>query len=469
MIMRGTLRATALTGLCGCFCWGSILLAGIATAEPYRLPGGAADYADPYIAAGFRALFTCSAHFLMGRPLDDIIEVELADTAPLELPRPVIDERLRLVRAADGRGNQVTAAFRDTMGCTVLPPHWNDGDIPRLPYVNRERHSNDADLAYPLGDKAEPRPDARQRALIESAFDGQTFGAGTLTVGVLVLRNGELVAERYRDGFGPHQGYRTWSTAKSITASLIGIAASEGLIDLDAPLPLPGWHGPGDPRAQITWKHLMWMSSGLWSQGNNTNAVYFAGQDAKSSAMSTPLEAEPGTRWRYANNDTLLLLLGLRQVLDNDLAYLRYPYDKLLDRIGMFHTWMETDYQGNFIGSSQVYTTARDLGRLGLLYLNDGVWQGERILPEGWAAFVASPAPALEKQAGRRGYGAQFWLFDGLEGLPDGVYTTAGSKGQYATIVPSHDMVVVRTGVDPQGTGWDQPRFVAKVIETFGR
>jgi CubicO group peptidase (beta-lactamase class C family) len=436
--------------------------------EPYRLPGGAADYGDPYIAAGFRALFTCSAHFLMGRPLDDILAVELLDTAGLELPSPEIDRHLGLVRASDGHGNVVTAVFRDTMGCTVLPPHWDDGDIPRLPYVSRQRGANDPDLDYPLGDRADPRPDPRQRALMEAAFDGETFGEGTITAGVLVIRGGKLLAERYREGFGPHQGYRTWSTAKSITASLIGIATAEGLIDPDQPVPLPGWQGPGDPRAGITWKHLMWMSSGLWSQGSNTNAVYFAGQDAKSSAMSTPLEAEPGTRWQYANNDTLLLMLGLRHALGNDLAYLRYPYDKLLDRIGMHHTWMETDHAGNFIGSSQVYTTARDLGRLGLLYLDDGVWEGKRILPEGWTDFVSSPAPALERAPDRRGYGAQFWLFDGLEGLPDGVYTTAGNKGQYSTIVPSHDMVVVRTGVDPTGTGWDQPRFVAKVIEVFG-
>jgi CubicO group peptidase (beta-lactamase class C family) len=437
-------------------------------ANAYQLPGGAADYGDPYVAAGFRALFTCSAHFAMGRPLADILTVELADTASLELPDPIIDQERRLVRAGDGQGGTVTAVFRTHMGCTLLPPHWSDSDIPRLPYIERSPGVNDPARDYPVGDRADPRPEPAQQALIGSAFDGTTFGDNSLTTAVLVLHDGVLVAEQYREGFGPEQGYRTWSTAKSITATLIGIALSQNRLALEDPVPIPQWQGPADPRAAITWRHLLWMSSGLWSRGSNSYAVYFAGQDAASAAATTQLEAEPGSRWKYSNNDTLLLLLGLRQVLGDDLAYLRYPFDELFDRIGMHHTWMETDHRGNFIGSSQVYTTARDLGRLGQLYLNDGIWEGRRILPEGWTEFVAEPAPAFVRTKGERGYGAQFWLFDGVEGLPDDAYTTAGNKGQFVTIVPSHRMVVVRTGVDPLGVPWNQPRFVKAVLDRFG-
>ncbi len=440
-----------------------------AQADPsrYRLPAGAADYADAYIAAGFRALFTCSAHFLMARPLQDIIEVELADTAHLELPVPVIDPQRKLVRAGDGHGNTVTAAFRPAMGCTVIPPDWSDSGIPRLPYVTVERQENDPDLDYPLGDRADPDPTPAQQALLDRAFDASTYGEKTLTAGVIIIQHGRIVAERYREGFGIHQGYRTWSTAKSISATLIGIAAGDGLMDLGAPVDLVEWRQPGDPRQAITWEQLLWMSSGLYSQGSNTNAVYFAGQDAVSSASTTALEASPGERWKYANNDTLLLLLGLRQRLDDDLAYLRFPYDRLLHQIGMFHTWMETDHDGNFIGSSQVYTTARDLGRFGLLYLQDGVWNGRQLLPKGWAEFVAQPAPALARAPGKQGYGAQFWLLDGVENLPDGTYTTSGNKGQHATIIPAHDMVVVRTGVDPLGYRFNIARFVRDAIDAF--
>ena len=458
--VTGAVRLSLLIG-------GLLLSLPASAASHYRLPAGAAAYDDPYIAAGFRALFTCSAHFLMQRPLDDLPAVELADTEGLALPDPVIDQAGGFVQAGDGRGNRVTAAYRDSMGCTVLPPDWSPSDIPRLPYVRIPRPAHDPDLDYPLGDRVNVRPSRRVNDFLDRAFDGQTYGEGTLTAAVIVLKDGRILAERYRDGFGPHQGYRTWSTAKSISASLIGIAGAEGRIDLEAAMPLADWNQPADPRSAITWKQLLWMSSGLASQGSNTNAVYFAGQDARSSAALTPLEATPGERWKYANNDTLLLLLGLREALADDLEYLRYPYDRLLHRIGMYNTWMETDHDGNFIGSSQVYTTARDLGRFGLLYLQDGVWDGERILPEGWAEFVARPAPAFERTAGQQGYGAQFWLYDGVSSLPPGTYSTAGNKGQHATIVPAHGMVVVRTGVDPLGHRFDQPRFVRDAIDVF--
>ncbi len=459
LLLSGLLLTGLLTGAPG--------TAGAMPASRYQLPAGVAEYGDPYIAAGFRALFTCSAHFIMERPLSDILAVELLDTTALGLPEPGIDEARGLVRAGDGTGRQVTAVYRAPMGCTVLPPDWTDAHIPFLPDIRIDRSAGDQDDLFPDAQPLESSLNRSQRELLERAFDARTYGEKTLTASVIILRDGKVLAERYRDGFGPTQGYRTWSTAKSISATLIGIAAGEGLLEIDDPLALDAWTGPGDARAQITWQDLLWMSSGLHSGGNNTYAVYFAGQDAESAATTTHLEEEPGTRWKYANNDTLLLLLGLKQLLGNDLEYLRYPYDRLLQRIGMNHTWMETDHAGNFIGSSQVYTTARDLARFGQLYLQDGVWNGERILPTGWAAFVAEPAPAFQRELSRQGYGAQFWLYDGLSGLPAGTYSTAGNKGQHATIIPASNMVVVRTGVDPLGHRFDQPRFAADAMRAF--
>lgn len=435
---------------------------------PYQLPGGAADEADPFIAAGYRALFTCSAHFLMRRPLADIVAVELADTGPLGLPDPQIDEQRGLVRAADGQGGERIAAYRDTMGCTILPPHWQEGDLARLPYLARSLGGNPADQDFPAGDRADLRPPAALAEVVGRAFDASSYGQGTVTAAVLVVSDDRLVAERYRQGFGPHQGYRTWSTAKSISASLIAIAVRQGLLDLAAPAPVPEWQQPADPRAAITLEQLLWMSSGLWSKGSNTNALYFGGQDVISAATGTPLEAAPGERWQYANNDTLLLLRSLRRVLDDDARYLAFPYQELFAPLGMHHTWMETDYLGNFVGSSQVYTTARDLARFGLLYLHDGVWEGQRLLPEGWTRFVASAAPSRPPVEGEIGYGAQFWLLDRLPGVPPGTYTSMGNKGQYVTIVPERDLVIVRTGVDPKGTRFDLGGFVRDLVSAVG-
>lgn len=448
----------------------ALLFSGALQADPpYQRPAGVADADEALIVAGYRALFTCSAHFFAGRPLSEIVEVELVDTRKHGFPEPRIDVDRQIVMAEDADGNRMVAAFRDTMGCTVLPPHQAMADVADLPYVAHRPLPRDGAQAFPDGDRVEldrqgTHADFRSlRPVLDRSFDGETYGEGTVTAAVIVLKDGRIVAERYRPGFDVDTGYRTWSTAKSISAALLGIAAHKGLIDLDDPAAVPEWQYPGDPRSAIAWKHLLWMSSGLASGGNNTYAVYFGGQDVLSAVTTTGLEAEPGTRWKYANNDTLLLLRGLRHVLDDDLRYLRFPYDELLHRIGMHHTRMETDHHGNFVGSSQVYTTARDLARFGLLLANDGVWQGARLLPEGWVEFSRTEAPAREQVDGEWGYGAQFWLLDRMPGVPAGTFTTAGNKGQYVTVVPGKDLVIVRTGIDPNGRSFAQDRLVAEI------
>jgi CubicO group peptidase (beta-lactamase class C family) len=447
-------------------------------APPYQRPAGIADDKDPLIVAGYRALFTCSAHFFAGRPLDDIKKIELVDVEGLGYPEPVIDERRKIVTAADPSGKIVRiAAFRDTMGCTVLPPHWQSGDIPRLPYVSYAAPPDVSNVPFPAGDRSELPAggvDPGYRALapvLERAFDGKSYGdsEGVVTTAILIVKGGKLIAERYRTGFGIHSGYRTWSTTKSIAAALLAIASKQGLLDLDAPASIPEWSYPGDPRQAITYKHLLWMSSGLYSGGANSHAVYFGGEDVASAVTTTPLEVAPGTRWKYANNDTLLALHALKHRLGDDLRYLRFPYDELLHPIGMYHTRMEVDHLGSFVGSSQTYTTARDLTRFGILLANDGVWNGKRLLPEGWLKFSTTPAPTKPPVSGQWGYGAQFWLLDQMPGVPPGTFTTAGNKGQFATVVPGHGLVIVRTGVDPDGKRWQQDRLVAAVVEALGR
>jgi len=443
----------------------------------YQPLAGIDDERAPHIVAGYRAIFTCSAHFVAGRPLEDIKRVELVDVEQFGFPDPVIDDARALVTSRDRAGTvERIAAYRPGMGCTLLPPEWGVADLARLPFIRRDPPPDRAAVSFPDGDRVDLPPNglhpayARLAPLLERAFDGKAYAqrAGTLTTAAIVIHRDRIVAERYRPGFGSTSGYRTWSTMKSITAALIGIAAGEGLIDLDAPLNLREWSGAGDARAGITPRQLLWMSSGLFSGGSNSAAVYFGGQDVVSAATGTALEAAPGTRWKYANNDTLLLGIALRRALDDDTRYLRYPYEKLLHRIGMFHTTAEVDHLGNFVVSSQTYTTARDLARFGLLLRHDGVWRGQRVLPQGWVKFLATPAPTRPPVPGEWGYGAQFWLFDQMPGVPQGTFSTAGRKGQYVTVVPSHDLVIVRTGVDPEGGQFMQDRLVADIVRLIG-
>lgn len=454
----------ALTALC--------VASATLAAPPYQRPAGFAELTEPLITAGYRALFTCSAHFVAGRPLEDIEKVELADAEVANQPDPVIDEQRRIVVAPDRSGRVAgIAAYRDSMGCTVLPPQWDERDIGRLPYVALPPTPDLSKIAFPAGDLVDvpaagiDPAHAALAPIVERAFDPKAYGAdGLVTTAVIVAHKGRIVAERYRPGFGVHSGYRTWSTAKSMTAVMLGIAAAKGILDINGRADIPEWAYVGDPRQAITYKQLLWMSSGLFSGGPNTYAVYFGGQDVISAVTTTQLEAEPGTRWKYANNDTLLLGRALRFRLADDTHYLRFPYDELFHPLGMHHTRMEVDHQGNFVGSSQVYTTARDLTRFGLLLADDGVWNGRRMLPAGFVKFVATPAPTKPPVKGEWGYGAQFWLFDQMPGIPPGTFSTAGNKGQYVTVVPGHDLVIVRTGVDLFGKRFAQDRLVAEVV-----
>jgi CubicO group peptidase (beta-lactamase class C family) len=207
------------------------------------------------------------------------------------------------------------------------------------------------------------------------------------------------------------------------------------------------------------------MASGLHSDaaGNRTDATYFGGTSVTENATGWSLEAAPGTRFRYANNDILLAIRGLRAKQGDGQAALAFPYEKLFWKVGMNRTFAETDWQGNFILSSQVWTTARDLARMGLLYLNDGSWNGERILPAGWGAYVSRRDPAAQPPSGF-GYGATFWTFGAESGVPADAYIAQGNRGQYLAIVPSRNIVIVRRGYDGPQTAFDPEPFVRDVL-----
>ena len=244
-------------------------------ASSYYRPAGSAPIEE--VVGGYRALFTCSAYFFAGRTLPQILDVELRDTQRFDLPEPEIDERRQLVRAQGVDGKVAIAAYRHSTGCTVLPPDWSEPDVGHLPYIAMAPIPQLGDTAFPVGDKANPAPTKAQQRLLAKSFDGRSFGAGTITGSVLVVKDGKLIGERYGNGFGLHKGYRTFSTAKSMTVSLIGIAVRDGLLEVDAPAPIPQWQLGSDPRAEISLGNLLNMSSGLTSEGSQTNATYYGG------------------------------------------------------------------------------------------------------------------------------------------------------------------------------------------------
>ena len=288
----------------------------------------------------------------------------------------------------------------------------------------------------------------------------------------MVIKDGKIVAERYAPGFGVHVMARTNSMCKSLSVSLVGIGVRRGLLEVHRKAPLAEWRRPGDPRGEITLDHILRMSSGLYTEngGDPQQEIYQGGAAAAEISALNRVDSKPGARYVYAGSDSILATRALRQAVNDDQAFLSFPQRELLWKIGMTRTLIETDWNNDFLVSGQCWSTVRDFGRFGLFYLADGVWNGERLLPEGWSRYVSTRGSAQPPPtAGRTGYGAQFWSFDHAEGLPDLAYSPAGALGQYAMIVPSKNMVIVRRGFDSSGPGFRIAKFSADVIAAVGQ
>jgi CubicO group peptidase (beta-lactamase class C family) len=450
------------------------------------------------LAAGYKAGFLCSNIFNGGlseaqTEADDLkgTYAELDPIFPL-LPAE-IDRKQRQVRVRySDRMPPRIAQWRPALGCAHLPIGSPPEAAARLPDIvgAGSDHRETDNRPWPMGDlraTARPRGDAAALArALTSSFDGRTYGAGTATTAVLVLQGDRIVAERYRSDFGKHNSQRTWSVAKSIAATVIGRAAHMGIVDVNAPVGLAGagiamgppvsvraqrpwpripeWRKPEDPRGAITTDQLLRMASGLHSDfaGNRTDALYFGGIGISEQAAGFPLVSAPGSVFRYANNDIVLAIRALQYGLGDSGAALAFPFEHLFWRIGMTRTAAETDHNGHFIMSSQVWTTARDLARLGLLHLEDGVWQGERLLPPGWNDYIRRRGPA--QPAGGYGYGAGWWTFPGDSGLPGDAFIAQGNRGQYVVVVPSRRVVIVRRGFDRVGARFDPAALARDVL-----
>ena len=247
-------------------------------------------------------------------------------------------------------------------------------------------------------------------------------------------------------------------------------------MSLDEPLGLDWYPSVSseddDPRSTITLRHALNMSSGLFPIDNDSleyatgsGLSYWAGASSIQDMRNPGLIREPGTYWDYENYDTLRAVYAMKLVLGEE-AYLEYPRRALLAKIGMRNTLLSVDRFGDFILSSQVYTNARDLARFGLLYLQGGVWNGERLVSEDWIDFVRTPAPATAQRGNF--YGGQFWLVpDDRTDVPADAYSTSGNRGQYTIIVPSHNLVIVRRGLDYGNQGFNRWDLLREVLKAF--
>lgn len=448
-----------------------ILLIGAALSAPAFAQNPLTDNHLNAQVAGYKAAFTCSGVFNGGKSVEQINREELAGIYPTyreplaALPDAVInrDEKYVSVKYSDTMPPRYVV-WRDHLGCVQMPIGATRTDREHMPTIDIEKPAEQI-AAWPVGNQVGTFENEALNEIIHNAFDSKTYGEGTYTTAVLVTTPDQMLGEEYRDGFNIRTSHRTWSVAKSIAATVIGAAAHDGIVDVKAAAEIEEWKRPGDPRGRITLENLLHMGSGLHHNraGNRTDDVYFGGALMSDWAIGLSVEAEPGKRWKYANNDTMLAIRSLRGSIGDRQAYLEYPFKEVLYKIGMLDTKLETDWDGNFIMSSQVWTTARDIGRLGILYLNDGVWQGERIFSQDWNEYVSTPAPS--EPARGAGYGAQWWLYptSKFTDLPADMYMANGNRGQRIMVIPDRDIVIIRRGHD-SGASFDVVAFTRDVL-----
>ena len=425
---------------------------------------------DRALAAGYKALTLCSALFnakalRTHRTVESVEANELVGIYPAldalvrELPATIEEKGVSVAWADDMPPRRAASGFE--AGCVILPLGDNSQAV--ADWAPGAHQLNGPETRpWPAGDllpKGGPAPSSALAAAMEAGL-GARYGQGSNTTAVVVLKGGRLAGERYKPGFTALTPQRTWSVAKSIAATLVGAAVQRGEVTTGSSAGLG--LGNDDPRRAITVDHLLRMASGRYSDtpGNRTDAIYFGGATVGEAASDWPLIAAPGTAFRYANNDSLMAVAAIAP------GFKSHPPRWLFHRLGMHSTIAETDWQGNYILSSQVWSTARDLAKLGQLYLQRGKWNGEQVIPADWLDYVSRPSGP--QPTGEFGYGAGFWLFNKSPGIPPDTIAMQGNRGQYVVIVPSRDIVIVRRGEDPAGARFDIAAFTRDVLAATG-
>jgi CubicO group peptidase (beta-lactamase class C family) len=435
-------------------------------------------YGIARVGSGYSAEILCGAVFVSGRDPGAVEADDLSGPGlePLRFFRKQVDQASKRVTASFYGLAPQTAVFRDGFGCTRL-----DGDeaLPATPDLPSSALDNDA--LWPDGERvdvAAPAEGVGREALdaaVAAAFAEPDPAHPRNTRAVVVVHRGRIVAERYAPGFDQKMPLIGWSMTKGALNALIGLRVKDGKLAITDRALLPEWRGEGDRRRDISLDDLLHMSSGLAFNesyddplGDVTEMLFVTGDMAKLAA-SKPLAHPPGTNWDYSSGTSVIIARILRDSFATEDDYLRYARERLFGPLGMQSAVIETDTSGTLVGSSLLYASARDFARLGLLFLQDGVWQGQRLLPEGWVAYTLTPTKTLPDGS----YGAHMWLkLRESEGLgeppmPDDAFYFLGHEEQIIAVVPSRNLVVVRLGITHKGGNWDHARDLAPIVQAF--
>jgi len=422
------------------------------------------------IGAAYKAKMLCSEVFVANRPPQDVLaELGIDDLKALNILKTSIVEDQKLTSASFLGLLTRTARYRDESGCALLFGS-ESGSFMDNPVPNISRQTPRDSKAFQL---AEPATNANKQlvGILDEAFAEPDPEYLRRTRAVVIVHKGRIIAERYATGTDGDMLFPGWSMTKSVLNALVGILVRDGRLSVDAPVLIHDWQKPGDERMTITLNQLLHMTSGLQFNEDMSNPLgdvtrmLLAEPDMAAFTAKKALETEPGTQWRYSSGNSIILSKAIRNMMDPE-EYRRFPHQALFEPLGMSSAVLETDADGTFVASSFMYATARDWARFGMLYLDVNDRSRNHILPEGWIEYTKTAANTTTGKS----YGAHFWLklpdeYNRTQTvLPEDTFHAVGHEGQFVTIVPSYDTVIVRLGKTRYAQAWDQGAFAASVL-----
>lgn len=422
------------------------------------------DRLNTEITLGSAVKRLCSSVLVSGRTVDHVRAHEVSNPALSDASFSFQDD----VVSGTLNGMTVEALYRPHLGCTLLK---NTSPQVLRAQFNAELYpvTTASEQPWPLGNQvnlpdAVPGVDlAAINAAVATAFEDMEPDQDIDTRAVIVIHKGQIIAEKYAEPFHADMPQLGWSMSKTVTAALTGILAGDGLLHMDSVTRVAEWQGGNDERRRIVIDDLLRMSSGLeysevYTAGSMSDVIlmlYTTG-DTAAYAVNKPLLHTPGTSFYYSSGTTNILSRINRQVFNNHQSYFNFPQERLFSKLGMSSAVFETDASGTFVGSSYLYATPRDWAKIALLYLQDGVWNGEQILPEGWVDYSLMPTQA----AAQGEYGVQIWLNAGagvnpedrpFPQFPTNMFYLSGFEGQNIVVLPDQELIVLRMGYTPRG------------------
>ncbi|MBT8363201.1 MAG: beta-lactamase family protein, partial [Deltaproteobacteria bacterium] len=374
------------------------------------------------IGAGFAARYLCSSTFISQRNPEIVFQEDIAPINPLlKSVNWQVNHEKKSVSAAYFGLFTKTAIYREGCGCALVLGTTEEKMRQQTfykPTAEDIQPTRRNDLSWPKGSLGPADPAslgidfAKLKNALDTAFAEPGPAKPKKTRAIIVVYEGRMVAERYAPGFHKDMPLLGWSMSKSVTNALVGIQVKNQVLDIKAPAPVIEWQNEDDFRREITLDQLLRMSSGLefeelYLPPDDTTQMLYESYDFAAYAAGKPLETAPDAEWNYSSGSANIIARIVRQAAEKDYPdYYNFIRDEFFHKIGMYSAVVEPDASGTFVASSYMFATPRDWARFGLLYLQDGIWQGARILPAGWVEYTTTPTP----QAPRGEYGALFWL-----------------------------------------------------------